>query len=103
VSEVIPRSVLAELASGTKPRRDTYEGWERYRATRGRFLAAPILTFTQWRAMSPSERSLYDLHRTATHVNLPLQETPMSLRVGRLVNRRLRNNALKQNAATREG
>jgi hypothetical protein len=103
VSEVIPRSVLAELAGGTKPRRDTYEGWQRYRATRGRFLAAPVLTFTQWRAMSLSERSLYDLHRTATHVNLPLQETPMSLRVGRLVNRRLRNNALKQNVATRAG
>ncbi|MEW2426047.1 AAA family ATPase [Streptomyces nigra] len=37
------------------------------------------------------------------HVNLPLQETPMSLTVSRLVNRRMRNNALKQKPATRAG
>ncbi|MFD8222319.1 AAA family ATPase [Streptomyces sp. NPDC059697] len=91
------------LAGGKKPQRDTFAGWQRYRTTRNLFVAAPALTFAQWRALSPSERALYDLHRTATHVNLPMQDTPMSLKVSRLVNRRLRNNALKQNAATQAG
>lgn len=91
------------MLTGKTPRRDTYEGWQHYRATRQQFTPAPQLTFAQWRNLSPHQRSFHDLHRTATHVNLPLQETPMSLKVSRLVNRRMRNNALKQKPATRAG
>ncbi|WP_327372263.1 AAA family ATPase [Streptomyces sp. NBC_01217] len=103
MTEVLPPGVLAEMITGKPPRRDTFEGWQHYRTGRGQFESAPKLTFAQWRALSPHRRSLYDLHRTATHVNLPLQETPMSLKVARLVNRRMRNNALKQKPATRAG
>ncbi|MFD4242971.1 AAA family ATPase [Streptomyces sp. NPDC058525] len=103
MSEVLAPGVLAGMLTGKPPRRDTYEGWQHYRATRESFTPAPKLSFAQWRDLSPHRRSLYDLHRTATHVNLPLQETPMSLRVSRLVNRRMRNNALKQKPATRAG
>ncbi|MGX1676015.1 hypothetical protein [Streptomyces sp. NPDC055400] len=93
---------LAQLIKPS-PRRDTYAGWQQWRTSRGRFTPAPQLTFQQWRALSPRDRSLYDLHRTATHVNLPLQETPMSLKVSRLVNRRIRNNALKARPSARAG
>ncbi|WP_446045778.1 AAA family ATPase [Streptomyces olivaceus] len=103
MNEILPPGVLAEMITGKPPRRDTFEGWQHYRTRRGRFTPAPQLAFSQWRALGPHGRSLYDLHRTATHVNLPLQETPMSLKVSRLVNRRLRNNALKQKPATRAG
>ncbi|MGK5543313.1 hypothetical protein ACSNOH_00965 [Streptomyces sp. URMC 127] len=101
-----PRHEHLDLAAGLlepPPRRDTFAGWQRWRTSRGQFTAAPRLTLAQWRALNPRERSLYDLHRTATHVNLPLQETPMSLKVSRLVNRRIRNNALKTRPSTRAG
>ncbi|MFI5804471.1 AAA family ATPase [Streptomyces sp. NPDC051561] len=97
------RQDLAEALIRSSPRRDTYAGWQHWRKTRGPFTPAPQLTFTDWRALSPAKRSLHDLHRTATHVNLPLQETPMSLKVARLVNRRIRNNALKTRPSTRAG
>lgn len=103
MNEILSPVSLAQMITGKPPRRDTWEGWQHYRTTRGRFAPAPQLTFTEWRALTPHRRSLYDLHRTATHVNLPLQETPMSLKVSRLINRRLRNNALKQKPATRAG
>ncbi|MFH9349708.1 AAA family ATPase [Kitasatospora sp. NPDC017646] len=94
---------LAELLTRKPPRRDTFEGWQHYRTTRGTFVPAPELTIDQWRAMSPRRRAVHDLHRTATHVNLPLQETPMSLKVSRLLNRRISNNALKWNSSTHSG
>ncbi|MFG2716624.1 AAA family ATPase [Streptomyces goshikiensis] len=103
MTEVLPPGALAGMLTGKPPRRDTFQGWQHYRTTRQQFTPAPQLTFAQWRVLSPHRRSLYDLHRTATHVNLPLQETPMSLKVSRLVNRRMRNNALKQKPATRAG
>lgn len=103
MSHAIPESDLAEALLRQSPRRDTYTGWQNWRTTRRSFVPAPKLSLTEWRALSPHERSLYDLHRTATHVHLPLQETPMSLKVSRLVNRRLRNNALKTRPSTRAG
>ncbi|MGW0580478.1 AAA family ATPase [Streptomyces sp. NPDC002920] len=103
MSHNIPESDLAEALLRQAPRRDTYTGWQRWRTTRRSFVPAPRLSLAEWKALSPRERSLYDLHRTATHVHLPLQETPMSLKVSRLVNRRLRNNALKTRPSTRAG
>ncbi|MEU3497600.1 AAA family ATPase [Kitasatospora cineracea] len=95
--------VLAELLENKPLRRDTFEGWQQFRTTRHRFVPAPVITIDQWRTMSPRERALHDMHRTATHVNLPLQETPMSLKVSRLVNRRISNNAWKRNSSTLSG
>ncbi len=94
---------LAATLTRPSPRRDTAGGWRHWCETRHQFTPAPRLTLAQWTSLSPRDRALHDLHRTATHVNLPLLETPMSLKVSRLVNRRIRNNAFKQKASTRAG
>lgn len=94
---------LSAILSGKPPRRDTFDGWQHYRANRRAFVPAPPLTLDQWRALSPRGRALHDLHRTATHVNLPLQETPMALKVSRLLSRRVFGNALQRTAATWPG
>ncbi|RAS59723.1 TniB protein [Lentzea atacamensis] len=54
-----------------------------------------------YRALSPRKRALHDLHRAASHANLPLQETPMSAAVARLMRSRLQTNALKHKPTTR--
>ena len=46
---------------------------------------------------------LYDLHRAATHANLPLQQTPMSQAVTRVLRGRIESNALKHKPSTRAG
>ncbi|OHV54943.1 hypothetical protein BCD48_44380 [Pseudofrankia sp. BMG5.36] len=61
------------------------------------------MTFAQWRAMSPRQRQLHDLHRLATHANLVVQETPMSAAVSRVMMSRIRSNAIKFRPSTRAG
>ncbi|GAA2125166.1 hypothetical protein GCM10009759_77150 [Kitasatospora saccharophila] len=80
---------LGAILAGKPPRRDTFAGWQHYRANRRAFVPAPVLTLEQWQALSPRRQVLHDLHRTATHVNLPLQETPMALKISRLLSRRI--------------
>lgn len=46
---------------------------------------------------------LHDLHRTATHANLPLLQTPMSQAVARMLQGRIMSNALKAKPSTRAG
>jgi hypothetical protein len=46
---------------------------------------------------------LHDLHRAATHANLPLQQTPMSQAVTRVLRGRIESNALKHKPSTRAG
>lgn len=46
---------------------------------------------------------LHDLHRSATHANLAIQETPMSAAVARVMWSRIRGNALKHTPTTRAG
>jgi hypothetical protein len=46
---------------------------------------------------------LHDLHRAATHANLPLQQTPMSQAVTRVLRGRIETNALKHKPSTRAG
>ncbi len=53
--------------------------------------------------MSPRRRQLHDLHRAATHANLPLQETPMSTALATVMGARLQTNALKHKPTTRAG
>ncbi|WP_201724535.1 hypothetical protein [Streptomyces antimycoticus] len=91
------------LLPGQPPMRDTVEGWARWRRTRHDFAPAPRLDLAAWRAMSPRKRALHDLHRAATHANLPLLHTPMSREVAKLLHGRIRTNALKLKPSTRAG
>ncbi|GLI03012.1 AAA family ATPase [Phytohabitans aurantiacus] len=83
--------------------RETVEGWRRWRRTRHAFVPAPRLITADYRRLSPRKRHLHDLHRAATHANLPLQDTPMSLAVTRIMRSRLQTNALKHKPTTRAG
>jgi AAA domain len=91
------------LRAGPPPDRTTWEGWQQWRRSRGSFIPAPRLTLAEYQAGSPRARALHDLHRTATHVNLRLQETPMSKTVSELMRGRLQNNAVKFTPGTRDG
>ena len=55
------------------------------------------------RALPPRRRMLDDLHRAATHANLPLQQTPMSQAVTKVLRGRIESNALKHKPSTRAG
>jgi hypothetical protein len=83
--------------------RTTAEGWTRWRLTRLSFTPAPMISLAGYRAMSPRQRHLHDLHRIATHSNLAIQETPMSAAVGNLMRRRIQANAFKGTERTRPG
>jgi hypothetical protein len=91
------------LRVGPPPDRTTCEGWQQWRLTRDSFIPAPRLSLAEYQALSPRGRALNDLHRTATHVNLRLQETPMSVKVAGLMRGRLQNNAVKFMPGTRDG
>ncbi|MEU2415167.1 TniB family NTP-binding protein [Streptomyces sp. NPDC013099] len=97
------RSKIAELILGGHPPRDTYVGWQSYRSRRGLLIPAPAISPQQWRTTSESRRADYDLFRHLTNANLPLQDTPMHDKVGRLIRRRLRGNTMKQDDPTRAG
>jgi len=83
--------------------RETAAGWRRWRLTRSDFVAAPRMSLAAWRRLSSRDRTLYDLHRAATNANLPIQETPMSVSVAKVMWSRIQNNALKQQPTTRAG
>src|ERR1022692_5339974 len=85
------------------PARETLTGWQQWRTARGAFQPAPRLDRPAWRALPPRRRMLYDLHRAATHANLPLQQTPMSQVVTRVLRGRIESNALKHKPSTRAG
>ena len=91
------------LLAGPPPDRTRWEGWQQWRAARGSFSPAPRLSMAEYQGLSPRRRALHDLHRTATHVNLRLQETPMSRKVSDLMRGRLQNNAVKLSPGTRDG
>ncbi|GAA0473806.1 TniB family NTP-binding protein [Streptomyces olivaceiscleroticus] len=96
-------SAIPFAFAGPPPQRDTVTGWQDYRRTRHSFPPAPRLDLATWRCMSPRRRTLHDLHRIATHANLPLLHTPMSRAVAKLLNGRIENNALKRNSTTCSG
>lgn len=95
--------VVPFLRAGPPPDRTRWEGWQQWRATRESFIPAPRLSLGEYQALSSRGRALHDLHRTATHANLPLQETPMSRKVSGLMRGRLQNNAVKFTPGTRDG
>jgi hypothetical protein len=91
------------ILPGSPPMRDTVEGWEAWRATRHAFTPAPRLSLAEWRRLSPRKKTLHDLHRAATHANLPLLQTPMTKAVTKLLHGRVMTNALKARPTTRAG
>ena len=91
------------LRAGPPPDRTTWEGWQQWRRSRRSFTPAKRLSLAEYQALSARGQALHDLHRTATHVNLRLQETPMSRKVSDLMRGRLQNNAVKFTPGTRDG
>ena len=91
------------MLPGPAPARETLAGWQQWRAAKGTFPPAPQLDLAAWRALPPRRRMLHDLHRAATHANLPIQQTPMSQAVTRLLRGRIESNALKHKPSTRAG
>jgi Bacterial TniB protein len=83
--------------------RATLEGWTRWRLTRRDFAPAPVISLSEYKAMTPRQRQLHDLRRIATHSNLPIQETPMSAAVDDTIRRRIYANAVKGTERTRPG
>jgi hypothetical protein len=96
-------SAVPFVLPGPPPVRETLAGWQQWRTTRGSFTPAPHLDLATWQAMPPRRRMLHDLHRAATHANLPLQQTPMSQAVTRVLRGRIETNALKHKPSTRAG
>ncbi|MFE2247253.1 TniB family NTP-binding protein [Streptomyces lavendulae] len=88
---------------GPLPARNTLAGWDTYRQTRKNFIPAPALDRSAWKSLSRRRRQMHDLHRAATHANLPVLSTPMSRTVGKLLTSRIETNALKQRPTTRAG
>jgi len=88
---------------GPAAARETAAGWAQWRRTRHSFTPAPRLSLARWRRLSPRHRMLHDLHRAATHANLPILETPMSAAVSRIMGSRIQTNALKRQPTTRAG
>ncbi|QFZ77391.1 AAA family ATPase [Streptomyces fagopyri] len=96
-------SAIPFILPGPPPQRDTAAGWQSWRTSRDIFKPAPRLDRAAWRALSARRRTLHDLHRAATHANLPLLDTPMSRAVAKLLNGRIESNALKHKPTTRAG
>lgn len=95
--------VIPFLRPGPRPDRTRSDGWQLWRSTRDGFIPAPRLSAHEYAGLGARHRALYNLHRTATHANLRLLETPMSARVSELMQRRLQNNAVKWNPGTMDG
>ncbi|WP_330434258.1 TniB family NTP-binding protein [Streptomyces sp. NBC_00825] len=91
------------LRFGPRPDRTTYEGWQEFRKTRELFVPVKKITLAEYRLMSPRKKSLHDLHRAATHVNMQLLETPMSVAVTDLMRSRIQNNAMRFGPGTLDG
>jgi hypothetical protein len=91
------------ILPGEVPDRETAEGWTTWRQTRNSFVPAPHITLDRYKDMTKPERAIYDLHRRATHANLPLQDTPMSTVISELMATRLLNNSMKHKPTTRPG
>jgi len=94
---------ISLILPGPRVDRERVDGWRQWRLTRHSFVPAPRLELAAYQRMSPRQRTLHDLHRVATHANLPFQETPMSAAVARLLRSRIQNNALKHKPTTRAG
>ena len=100
---IVQPDPAAFVLPGAIPVRETVEGWEQRRLARHAFVPAPLMDLATYRLLSPRRRQVHDLHRMATHANLPMQETPMSRMVAKVMRSRLQTNALKHEPTTRPG
>jgi hypothetical protein len=91
------------LPDGPVHDREICEGWSRWRRARHDFVPAPRISLAAYLALTPHRRMLYDLHRTATHANLPILETPMSAALTEMIESRIKINAFNRGPSTREG
>jgi hypothetical protein len=96
-------SSLASFLPGRTPARETWEDWTRWRLTRRGFTPAPVVTAAEHAAMTARQRRLHDLHRGATHSNLKIQDTPMSIWVSEELRSLVEVNAFCQGPDTRPG
>ncbi|MFJ4873241.1 TniB family NTP-binding protein [Streptomyces sp. NPDC088757] len=94
---------LPFVLSGPAPARDTVAGWQHWCRTRNSFAPAPVMDRAAFGLLSKRKKMLHNLHRTATHANLPLLDTPMSLAVEKILTGRIETNALKIKPTTRAG
>ena len=83
--------------------RATLRGWTRWCAVRHSFTPAPLITLNEYNKRSPREKRLYDLHRIATHGNLPILNTPMTDLVDEAIQSRLLAGAFGAPERTRPG
>ncbi|MFF0262043.1 TniB family NTP-binding protein [Streptomyces microflavus] len=97
------RATIAELILSSHPTRDTYVGWQHYRTHCGLLVPAPVISPQQWSLIPESRQYDYDLYRELTNANLPLQDTSMHDKVGKLIRRRLSGNTRKKDDPTRAG
>ncbi|WP_434744573.1 TniB family NTP-binding protein [Streptomyces sp. A-14] len=97
------RARIAELILSSHPPRDTYVGWQHYRAHCGLLVPASAISSQQWSSIPASRQYDYDLYRELTNANLPLQVTSMHDTVGKLIRRRLSGNTRKKDDPTRAG
>jgi hypothetical protein len=97
------RARIAELILGSRPPLDTYVGWQHHRTHCGLLIPAPTISPQQWSMLPESRQYDYDLYRELTNANLPLQDTPMHDKVGKLIRRRLSCNTRKKDDPTRAG
>lgn len=98
-----PRERIAAMVLAANPHRHTFLGWQHYRATRKQLVPPPRLTVRQKRQLPDDRAYDYDIYRRLTNMNLPLQDTPMLLKVRQVVERRLQGNTLRLNSPTMPG
>ncbi|MEW1794082.1 ATP-binding protein [Streptomyces niveus] len=96
-------AVVPFLRFGPRPDRTRHEGWQEFRRTRDLFVPVRKMSLAEYRRMSPRKKSLYDLHRAATHVNMQMLDTPMSEVVTTLMRSRIQNNAMRIGPSTLDG
>jgi len=91
------------LRFGPRPDRTRHEGWQEFRRTRELFVPVRKIPLAEYGLLSPRKKSLHDLHRAATHVNMRMEETPMSAVVTALMRSRIQNNAMRIGPSTLDG
>jgi AAA domain len=83
--------------------RTTREGWTRFRLTRDAFVPAPVMSYDEYKQLSPARQQLYDLHRIATCSSLPILDTPMTGALTAAVDSRLTVGVMGRPERTRAG
>jgi hypothetical protein len=95
--------IMRMIMPTESPERETVQGFDQWRTTRHDFVPAPHMCATKYGLLTPRRKTVHDLWRMTSHVNMTFQETPMSTAVAQLVKRRMDNNSRKKKPTTRAG